>query len=75
MWSTFPLKDSHFFKIVELENFLKQKLITNSAILNKWEFFNGMIDKWRSPSDNSIISPKSGSNGISLVCGEGEHGP
>ena len=28
-----------------LEIFLKQKLITDSAILNKWKFFSGMVDK------------------------------
>ena len=27
--------------------FLKRKLITNLAILNKWNFFSGMVDKWR----------------------------
>ena len=32
---TIPLKDSYLFKIAELEIFSKQKLITNSAILNK----------------------------------------
>ena len=31
---TILLKDSHIFKIAELKNFLKQKLITNSTILN-----------------------------------------
>ena len=45
MWSIISLKDSHLFKIAELENFLKQKLITDSAILNKWESFNGMMNK------------------------------
>ena len=37
------------FKIAESKFFLKQKLIINSAILNKWEFFSEMVDKWRSP--------------------------
>ena len=57
MWSIISLKDSHLFKIAELENFLKQKLITDSAILNKWESFNGMINKWRDSSEDGIISP------------------
>ena len=47
MWFIIPLKDSHLFKIIELENFFKQKLITDLIILNKWEFFNGMMNKWR----------------------------
>ena len=42
-WSTIPLKNSDLFKIAELEIFLKQKLIINSIILNKWEFLNGMV--------------------------------
>ena len=29
----------------QLENFFKQKLITDSAILNKWKFFSGMVNK------------------------------
>ena len=33
--STILLKDSHLFKIVESEIFLKHKLIIDSAILNK----------------------------------------
>ena len=41
---TIPLKDSHLFKIAELEFFLKHKLITDSAILNRWESFSGMVD-------------------------------
>jgi len=44
-WSTILLKDFHLFKIAELEFFLKQKLITDLVILNKWEFFSGMVDK------------------------------
>ena len=32
---TILLKDSHLFKIAKLEIFLKPKLITDSAILNK----------------------------------------
>ena len=44
-WSTIPLKDSYLFKIAELEFFFKQKLITDLAILNKWESFSGMVDK------------------------------
>ena len=35
MWSIISLKDSYLFKIAELENFFKQKLVTDSAILNK----------------------------------------
>ena len=57
MWSTIPFKDSHLFKIVELKIFLKQKLITNSAILNMWEFFSRMMDKWRGSPENCIIYP------------------
>ena len=34
-WSTILLKDSHLFKIAELEKFFKQKLITDLVILNK----------------------------------------
>ena len=45
MWIIILLKDVYLFKIVELEIFLKQKLITDSAILNKWEFFSRMVDK------------------------------
>ena len=33
------------FKIVEPKKFLKQKLITDSVILNKWKFFSSMMDK------------------------------
>ena len=43
-WSTITLKNSHLFKIVEFKK-RKQKLITDLAILNKWEFFSGMVDK------------------------------
>ena len=35
MWSTIPLKDSHLFKIAASKKNLKQKMITDSAILNK----------------------------------------
>ena len=45
MWFIIPLKDSYLFKIAELETFFKQKLIIDSAILNKWKSFNKMIDK------------------------------
>jgi len=44
-WSTIPIKDLHLFKIIELEIFLKQKLIIDSAILNKWESFSRMVNK------------------------------
>ena len=60
IWSTISLKDSHLFKITELEIFFKQKLITDSAILNKWESFSGMMDKWRGPPVYCIFSPKIG---------------
>ena len=46
---TILLKNYYLLKIVELEIFLKQKLITNSTILNKWESFSKMVDKWHSP--------------------------
>jgi len=44
-WSIIPLKDSHLFKIVELENSFKLKLITDSVILNKWKYFSRIVDK------------------------------
>ena len=44
-WSTIPLKDLYLFKIVELKKFFKRKLITDLAILNKWESFSTMVDK------------------------------
>ena len=44
-WSTITLKNSHLFKIVEFKKKKKQKLITDLAILNKWEVFSGMVDK------------------------------
>ena len=59
MWSIIPLKNFHMFKIVSLEIFFKQKLITNSTTLNKWKFFSGMVDKWRGSPKDSIISPES----------------
>ena len=37
------------FKIAKSEIFFKQKLIIDSAILNKWEFFSEIVDKWRGP--------------------------
>ena len=58
MWSTIPLKNSHLFKIAELEIFFKQNLITDSAILNKWESLSGMVDKWRGPPEDCIVSHK-----------------
>ena len=50
IWSIISLKDFqgfHLFKIAKLEFlfFFKQKLITNSAILNKWKSFSEMVDK------------------------------
>ena len=60
MWSTIPLKNSYLLKIAELEFFFfKQKLITDSAILNKWKSFSGMVDKWHGPSGDYIISQAS----------------
>ena len=41
---TIPLKDYHLFKIAELEFVFKHKLVTDSAILNRWESFSGMVD-------------------------------
>ena len=55
-WSIIPLKDSHLFKTAELEKNFKQKLITNSVILNKWESFSGIVDKWHGLSKDCIIS-------------------
>ena len=45
------------FKITELEKFFKQNLITDLAILNKWESFSKMVDKWYGPPEDCIISP------------------
>ena len=56
-WCVIPLKDFHLFKGAKLEKKFKQKLITDSAILNKWESISRMVDKWRSPPKDSIISP------------------
>ena len=39
------LENSYLFKIIELEKKIKQKITTDLEILNKWEFFSGMIDK------------------------------
>ena len=50
------------FKIAELENFFKQKLITDSAILNKWFSFSGTVDKWRGLPEDCIISLKKSVN-------------
>ena len=36
MWFTILLKNLYLFKIIELIFFKKQKLITDSIILNKW---------------------------------------
>ena len=44
-WSTILLKDSHLIKITKSETFFKQKLITDSTILNKWKSFSRMVDK------------------------------
>ena len=56
MESTILLKKIYLFKIVELKNLFKQKLIIDLVILNKWDFFSGIIDKWCGPLDNYIIS-------------------
>lgn len=41
---TISLKDSHLFKIAEsVINFCLKK-IPNSAILNRWEYFSGIVD-------------------------------
>ena len=54
----------HFTKRLTLvenywvRNFFKQKLITDSATLNKWESFSGMVDKWRDPLEDYIFSPR-----------------
>ena len=50
------------FKIAELEIFFKQKLITDSAILNKWFSFSGTVDKWRGLPEDCIISLKKSVN-------------
>ena len=45
MESTILLKKKYLFKIVELENLFKQKLITDLVILNKCGSFSGIVDK------------------------------
>ena len=45
--SSFHQKTLTCFKLPSQKIFLKRKLITNLAILNKWNFFSGMVDKWR----------------------------
>ena len=35
-------------------------MITDSAILNKWESFSRMVDKWRGPLEDYIISQSVG---------------
>ena len=42
--STIPLKDFHLFKIIESVIGFYFKKISNSAILNKCESFNGIVD-------------------------------
>ena len=51
-WSAIPLKDFHLFKIAELNFFFK---LTDSTILNMWESFSGIVDKWRGPLEDCII--------------------
>ena len=41
--STISLKNSHLFKIAESVITFCLKKISNLAILNKWEFFSGMV--------------------------------
>ena len=43
--SIISLKYSYLFKIVELEDIFKHKLIINLAILNSLKSFNEMVDK------------------------------
>ena len=45
MESTILLKKKYLFKIVELENLFKQKLITDLVILNKCGSFSEIVDK------------------------------
>ena len=57
-WFTIPLKGFHLFKIVELEFFLQ--IETDYWLKNfkqVWVFYNGMVDKWRGPQEDCIISP------------------
>ena len=42
--STIPIKDSHLFKIGKSVISFCLKKNSNSAILNKWESFNGIVD-------------------------------
>ena len=41
---TIPLKDHNLFKIAELLINFRLKKFSNSAILNRCEFFSGMVD-------------------------------
>ena len=50
------------FKIAKLEKIFKQKLITDSVILNKWFSFSGIVDKWRGSLEDCIISLKKSVN-------------
>ena len=54
--SSFHQKTLTCFKLPSQKIFLKRKLITNLAILNKWNFFSGMVDKWVINYENGIIS-------------------
>ena len=56
-WSIILLKNSSLFKIAELEIFFIQKIIIDSIILNKLEFFSRIVDKWRRLPEDYIISP------------------
>ena len=42
--------------IRKLWEIIEDSIITDSAILNKWKFFSGMVDKWHGLPEDSIIS-------------------
>ena len=42
-WSIIPLKNYHLFEITKLKIFLKQNLINDSAILNKYNSFSETV--------------------------------
>ena len=44
-WFSIPLKDLYIFKITELKNSFKLKLIIDSVILNKYETFSETVNK------------------------------
>ena len=55
--SSFHTKTFTCLKLL-VKIFFKQKLITDSAILNKWKFFSGIVDKWYGLPEDFIISPR-----------------